>query len=405
MLAPDSLVLDLIFQRGAELSPETLVAALGGEEVVAARKILDPDMYDPRFEMELSPSMPFRRRGERRLLIINDSVAPMRDDPRTDYMVDIDLREEKDRLVALCESLPLRLGRISALGSWGDAVLVCRDAVDLRGVALIAWALDPTVDADGKKRAGQLSQTEFQAKIAAYPKRLEERSENQILSDLADARMERRDELIIVDVLEDDGTWDLRRSLALEHSLAAIETFSIIPGAPASDARRDDPGTTDSTDKAGAKEAGKAAPGPAQEAPAPEVAIEPLGVVELDGRIVLIFPADRFDLEVAARLGKRDYDAIFTSADTLSGPQRDMIHRDGAGFIAPLEFLSEVFLDGKPLSRPQFDELATLHDNGMRTLDVHCPRFGPAALVVLPDRSRFISSITSNPAGVAALVA
>ena len=28
--------------------------------------------------MELSPSMPFRRRGERRLMVIDDSVAPMR---------------------------------------------------------------------------------------------------------------------------------------------------------------------------------------------------------------------------------------------------------------------------------------------------------------------------------------
>ena len=43
-----------------------LVAALGGPEVATNRKILDPDMQDPRFEMELSPSFPFRRRGERR---------------------------------------------------------------------------------------------------------------------------------------------------------------------------------------------------------------------------------------------------------------------------------------------------------------------------------------------------
>jgi hypothetical protein len=78
VLQLDSLVADLIFQADAEIDPEKLVEALGGRELAATRKILDPDLQDPRFEMELSPSMPFRRRGERRLMIIDDSVAPMR---------------------------------------------------------------------------------------------------------------------------------------------------------------------------------------------------------------------------------------------------------------------------------------------------------------------------------------
>ena len=408
MLAPDSLVLDLIFQRGAQFSPETLIAALGGEEVVEARKILDPDMYDPRFEMELSPSMPFRRRGERRLLIIDDSVAPMREDPRTDYMVDIDLRAEKDRLVALCESLPVRLGRISALGSWGDAVIVSRDARDLRGVALIAWALDPTVDVDGKKRGGPLSQPEFQAKLAAFPKRLEERSEKQILSDLADARLTRQGDLLVVDVLEDDGTWDLRRSLALEKSLAAIATFSLIPGAPARDEpgdAGDSPAPSDKTgDKATAAAQDSGDAGEPPEATEPVKTIEPLRITELDGRIFLIFPPERFDLDVAAQLGKKDYDNALHSGDPISGPQRDMIYRDGAEFIAPLEFLSEVFVDGKPLSRSQFEQNATRHEDGMQTLEAHCPRFGRVVLLVVADGSRFISSARSELARVAALV-
>src|SRR5690606_19737759 len=120
MLALDSLVIDLIFQANAALDPPQLIEALGGAEVVQGRKILDPDMQDPRFELELSPSMPFRRQGERRLMIIDASVAPMRKDPRADPVVPIDLRTEKERLIRVCQSAPVRLGRINALGSWGD---------------------------------------------------------------------------------------------------------------------------------------------------------------------------------------------------------------------------------------------------------------------------------------------
>ena len=68
----DSLVLDLMFQGGADIDPEAFVTAFGGTEVVTSRKIFDPDQQDPRLEMELSPSMPFRRRDERRLMIIDD---------------------------------------------------------------------------------------------------------------------------------------------------------------------------------------------------------------------------------------------------------------------------------------------------------------------------------------------
>ncbi len=102
MLALDSLVIDLIFKANADLKPEELIQSLGGDEVVRERKVLDPDMQDPRFELELSPSMPFRRQGERRLMIIDDSVAPMRKDPRTEAVIPIDLRPEKERLIAAC---------------------------------------------------------------------------------------------------------------------------------------------------------------------------------------------------------------------------------------------------------------------------------------------------------------
>ena len=426
MLALDSLVLDLIFEANAEIDPETLVEALGGEEVARTRKILDPDMQDPRFEMEVSPSIPFRRRGERRLMIIDDSVAPMRADPRTDPLVPIDLRPEKERLLAMCRIAPIRLGRIFALGSMADAVLVTRSARDLRAICLLPWALDPTIDVDGKRRAGQLSQKEFETKLLAFDKRLDELSEADILSDLGGATMVRDGELLVVDVLEPDGTWDVRKSLAMEDALAAAERFSLIPGAPGG-SKLATPGPqpapkTQSARKTQPARKPQPAPGPQPTArperspgrteskdaakPAPaKPAGPPLRAVEIAGRVLLVFPRERFDLDAASALGRRDYDAVLTSADPMSGEVRDRIYRDGAEFVAPVEFLSEVFIDGVPLSRPVFDERARELDHGVRALDVHYPRFGPALLLTTPDGGRFISSLCDDPEDVLRVLA
>src|SRR5262249_11904487 len=110
-LAVDSLVTDLIFKANAQVEQETLLDALGGLAKNPDITQLDVDGLDPRMEMELSPSMPFRRRGERRLLIIDGSVAPMRQSP-DDPIVAVDLRAAKDQLVTMCEKLPIRLGRL-----------------------------------------------------------------------------------------------------------------------------------------------------------------------------------------------------------------------------------------------------------------------------------------------------
>lgn len=427
MLALDSLVLDLIFEANSEIDPEALVEALGGEEVARNRKILDPDMQDPRFEMEVSPSIPFRRRGERRLMIIDDSVAPMRADPRTDPLVPVDLRPEKERLLAMCRTAPIRLGRIFALGSMADAVLVTKSARDLRAICLLPWALDPTIDVDGKRRAGQLSQKEFETKLLAFDKRLDELSEADILSDLGGATMVRDGDLIVVDVLESDGTWDVRKSLAMEDALAAVERFSIIPGAPGG-GKPAAPAPQTAHPERGrgvarpqskdARAAAKPAPGepapaepaekPAEKpapAPAPAPAGPPLRASEIADRVVLVFPRERFDLDAASALGRRDYDAVITSADALPGEVRDRIHRDGAEFVAPVEFLSEVFIDGVPLSRPVFDERSRELGHGVRALDVHYPRFGPALLLTTPDGERFISSLRDEPERVLRVLA
>jgi hypothetical protein len=395
-LAIDSLVTDLIFEARGNLDQKALIDALGGPEAAKEKKLLDPDMLDPRLEMELSPSMPFRRRGERRLMIIDDSQGQLRADPRTDPVIPIDLRGHKEALIAMCGKLPVRLGRLFALGSWGDAVLVARNARDLRGIALIAWALDPGIDVDGKPApGGQLSKQQFEAKILAYEKRLEELDEQEILASLGGATFERRGDLLVVDVLEADGTWDQRKSLLLENQLAAIDRFSLIPGAPAQkkvvEAR-----------PAARPEPKKEAPAPAPAAP--EKAGPPLAIAEVGGAVLLVFPAERFDLDVAAALGKRDWDQIVRRSDQIPGATRDRIQRDGAAWVAPLEFLSEVFVEGKPLSKPAFEQAARSIDGGVRALEVHFPRFGPAVLLEVPGKGRFVTSAVDAAPAVAALL-
>jgi hypothetical protein len=229
----DTLVTDLMFQATATTDHKTLVDGLGGQTALEGKQLLDVDRLDPRAEMELSPSMPFRRRGERRLMIIDDKAVTPRQDPQTDPLINSDLRAAKEALIEICQKLPIRLGRLFVLGSWGDAVLVGRSMRDLRGICLVPWALDPQTDIDGKRRATPLSQKEFEAKLMAFEKRLEELEDDQIIANLSGVSFERRGELVVVDVLEADGTWDQRKSLMMEQQLAAVERFSLIPGAPA----------------------------------------------------------------------------------------------------------------------------------------------------------------------------
>ena len=407
----DSLVTDLMFQASAAIDQKTLIDGLGGQDALESKQLLDIDRLDPRAEMELSPSMPFRRRGERRLLLIDDQAVTPRQDPQAEPFIKSDLRPHREALIAMCEKLPLRLGRLFVLGSWGDAVIVARSARDLRGICLLPWALDPQVDLDGKRRQTPLSAKEFEAKILVFEKRLEELDDPQILAELEGVTFERRGDLLVVDVLEPDGTWDQRKSMMLEQQLAAVERFSMIPGAPASPRPSDRPtrsirpgGEPPKQAAAGGKGAAPAAPGkgaaPAKSAappkaapaPAPEPKGPPITATEVDGAIVLVFPAERFDLDVAAALGKRDWDQVVRASDNLSGSMRDRLHRDGAGWIAPIEFLSEVFVDGKPLSKPEFERTART-EGGVRSLEVHLPRFGDVTLLEISGKGRFVTSL------------
>lgn len=401
MLSLDTLVTDLIFVANAQLDQKTLIAGLGGEDGLTGLKLLDVDSLDPRAEMELFPTMPFRRRGERRLIFIADEAGPMRAEPAPDVVVPIDLRPAKEKLIAMCTALPIRLGRMFAMGSWGDAVLVARNVRDLRGLALLPWVLDPQTDVDGKKRASQLSQKEFETKLLAYEKRVEELDDEEILAALKHPgngaskpiNVEQRGDLTIVDVLEEDGTWLPTRSLELEFVLGAIDRFSMIPGAPAT--KRVKPAAPPPA-------AAAAAPPPAAKKPEPKG--PPLRTAEIEGKVVLVFPAERFDLDVAAALGKRDWDQIVHSGDGLSGSTRDRMHKDGAAWIAPLEFLSEVFVDGKPLSKPDFVRDAKPLASGIMALEVHFPRFGPVMLLDAPGRGRFVTSLVDHAEAAAKLV-
>ncbi|HZJ67804.1 MAG TPA: hypothetical protein VFD36_30080, partial [Kofleriaceae bacterium] len=277
----DSLVTDLIFQSTAAIDQKALVEGLGGQAALEHKQLLDVDRLDPRAEMELSPSMPFRRRGERRLMLLDDQTITPRADPQADPWIKNDLRPAKQALIAMCQSLPMRLGRLFALGSWGDAVIVARNVRDLRAICLLPWALDPQVDVDGKRRQTPLSQKEFEAKIMAYEKRLEELDDKQIIANLTAASFERRGDLVVVDVLEADGTWDQRKSLAMETQLAAVERFSLLPGAPAQPRASERPTKSirPQTDRGAVK-----APAPP---PKPEPKGPPLSAREVDGKVVL----------------------------------------------------------------------------------------------------------------------
>ncbi len=394
-LALDSIVTDLIFQATASLDQATLIAGFGGEEALATKQVLDIDRLDPRAEMELSPSMPFRRRGEKRIMLIDPNINPPRENPQEDPIIATDLRSSKEALIDICTKLPIRLGRLFALGSWGDSVIVARNARDLRGIALVLWALDPQMDQDGKRRGSQLSQKEFEQKLMAYEKRLDELDETQILARLSGVNFERRGELLVVDVLEADGTWDQRKSMLMEQQLAAIDTFSLIPGAPSTAKVPVAPaGPTNGALKTEATQKPVAAAPPAKPAPEPKVEPKgpPLSVQELDGKVIIVFPAERFDLDVAAALGKRDWDQVVRSSDNLSGSQRDRLQRDGAGWVAPIEFLSEVFVDGKPLTKQAFERDAQTAD-GFKSLEVHFPRFGEVRLFEIAGKGRFVTSL------------
>lgn len=129
--------------------------------------------------------------------------------------------------------------------------------------------------------------------------------------------------------------------------------------------------------------------------PEPEPAGPPLEAIDVDGRVVLRVPAERWSLDLVTKLGSKDSNAI-RSGDKVTGQQRDTIGKNGAGFIAALPFFSEVFLDGKPLDKKRFEAESKEVEPGVRVLEAQLPRFGSALVVVSP-KGRFLTSETTLP--------
>jgi hypothetical protein len=100
MLQLDSIVTDLMFQATASIDQQTLIEGLGGETVLQTKQLLDVDRLDPRAEMELSPSMPFRRRNERRLMIIDDQATTPRADRSGPQRRSAPVQRGADRVVS-----------------------------------------------------------------------------------------------------------------------------------------------------------------------------------------------------------------------------------------------------------------------------------------------------------------
>ena len=82
---------------------------------------------------------------------------------------------------------------------------------------------------------------------------------------------------------------------------------------------------------------------------------------------------------------------------------RDKIQRDGASWIAPLEFLSEVFVEGKPLTKRSSRRKRDAVDGG-RALDVHFPRFGDVMLLEIAGKGGSSPRSTDRAERAAALV-
>jgi len=400
MFALDSLIFDLILPATARPTPEQFLEGLGGEEVAKKRMVLDVDLDVPQIEQEISPTFLLRKRGDRRLLVVDD--GPLRQNPRTQAIVARDLRPERDRLAKLVETTGARIGRMNAFGTWGDAVVVCRSARDLRAVMLLGWALDPVMDLEGRRRGQQLSQREFEIKLASFEKRLDELDDATILARVPPATLEKKGkEILVVSTLSDrDGSWDIRKSYELEKRVAAVENFSRIPGA------RQTIIAPEPAEPAEAPKAAAAAPTPAPATPPepPKPVGPPIRAVEQGGRIILVVPPERVDSDTVTALGKRPLD-VLTSKDAVTGKQRDAIHQHGCGFIAPLAFLSEVFLDGKPLDKKRFEAEAQPAGPGVRALEAHLPRFGGVRVLDQGGKRWITSEISGDGAALLALAA
>src|SRR5262249_15493162 len=144
-----------------------------------------------------------------------------------------------------------------------------------------------------------------------------------------------------------------------------------------------------------------ATPAAAPEPPPP--AGPPITAAIVGSRVILKIPAERFDLDAMAALGKKQVE-LLRPTDDVSGKLKDRIHAEGCGFLAPLAFLSEVFIDGRPLDRKRFDAESKEMAPGARALEAHLPRFGPVRVIDLGGKRWVTSELDAPAAELLALI-
>jgi hypothetical protein len=76
----------------------------------------------------------------------------------------------------------------------------------------------------------------------------------------------------------------------------------------------------------------------------------------------------------------------------LCGASTPKVTHQRCRFRGATECLSEVVVDGKPLTKQEFDRDAQTAE-GVKSLDVHFPRFGAVKLLELANKRRFVTSL------------
>lgn len=131
--------------------------------------------------------------------------------------------------------------------------------------------------------------------------------------------------------------------------------------------------------------------------PEPEPSGPPLEAVDLDGRVILRVPAERWSMDLAAKLGAKD-PSVVRRGDKVTGQLLDRIAKQGAGFVTVLPYFSEVFLEGKALDKKRFEAESKEAEPGVRELEAQLPRFGTVRVLVSA-KGKFLTSELATPAG------
>jgi hypothetical protein len=123
-----------------------------------------------------------------------------------------------------------------------------------------------------------------------------------------------------------------------------------------------------------------APPPPKAPEPPPEAPKNAIRSVEVAGKTYLIIPKERVSTSLLDDLVKGRLDS-FHKIDALSGKVQELIARKQVPFLAQLEFLSELFLDGKPLNKSAAQSMMQPVSDGYSTFVAHMPRFGRVRVI------------------------